>query len=457
MKIIVVGGGPGGYVAALKSAIMGAETVLVEKDSLGGTCLNRGCIPTKALLSTVDNKESIEMSDVFGISVDAEPVVDFSKVYARKEAIVKQLVGGVGFLCKKRNVEVINGMGRVSGPKSVEVEKADGSKETVEGDAIILASGSAPVVPGFLPYDGKVVITSDELLQLQELPKDILIIGGGVIGCEFGYFYTKLGVNVTIVEMMPHILPNEDEELATILNKQLTKAGINIITGAGVETVEVNGDKATVSVATGDKFEVDKVLVSIGRRAVTDDMGLEEAGVELERGKVVVDDTMKSSVDSIYAIGDIVNTAALAHVASREGIVAVENIMGRDSHCTYNAVPRCIYTTPEVGCVGVTEDACKEKGIEYHKGQFGFQSLGKAMVINENIGYVKILTDKDYTVIGASIIGPHATDLISELAVAIELGLNEEQLARVIHPHPTLAEAIMEAIHDIKGESVHSY
>jgi dihydrolipoamide dehydrogenase len=455
MKIIVVGGGPGGYVAALKSAIMGAETVLIEKDKLGGTCLNRGCIPTKALLSTVENKEAIEQSEVFGITA-SEPEVDYGKVFARKEAIVNQLVGGVGFLCKKRGVEVINGTGKIAGPTSVEVTKADGSTETVEGDAIILATGSEPIVPGFLPYDGKVVITSDEVLAMQELPKDILIIGGGVIGCEFGYFYANMGVNVTIVEMMPHILPNEDEDLAAVLKKKLVKTGINIIDGQGVDSVEVKGDRAEVKV--GDQtFDVDKVLVSIGRKSVTDDIGLDKVGITTEKGKIATDDTMKTSCDTIYAIGDIVNTPFLAHVASREGIVAVETIMGRDSHATYDAVPRCIYTAPEVGCVGVTEDYCKDKGIEYHKGQFGFKTLGKAMVMNESLGFVKIITDADYKVIGASIIGPHASDMISEMAVAIELGCDEEQLARVIHPHPSLAECVMEAIHDIRDESVHSF
>lgn len=456
MKIIVIGGGPGGYVAALKAAILGAETVLIEKDSLGGTCLNRGCIPTKALLSSIDIKHSIEMSSAFGIKC-GEPTVSYDTIYQRKQAIVKQLVSGVGFLCKKRGVEVIKGSGRLIDGKTVEVTKDDGSISTISGDYIILATGSAPVVPGFIPYDGKVVFTSDELLELQKAPEKLLIIGGGVIGCEFGCFYNALGSEVTIVEMQPNILPNEDADVSDVLLKKMKKSGIKVLTGESVDNIEVQGDKAVVSVSNGESFCVDNVLVSIGRKAVTADMGLEEAGIVLEKGKVAVDETMKSSVDTVYAIGDIVNTAALAHVASREGIVAVENIMGKSSNATYHAVPRCVYTSPEIACVGLTEKDCAAKGIAYHKGQFGFSALGKAMVINENIGFVKVITDENYVVIGAAIVGPHATDMISELGVAVQQRMTDEQVGEVIHPHPTLAEAIMEAVHDIRNESVHSF
>lgn len=456
MKIIVIGGGPGGYVAALKAAILGAETVLIEKDFLGGTCLNRGCIPTKALLSSIDIKHSIEMSSAFGIKC-GEPTVSYDTIYQRKQAIVKQLVSGVGFLCKKRGVEVIKGSGRLIDGKTVEVTKDDGSISTISGDYIILATGSAPVVPGFIPYDGKVVFTSDELLELQKAPEKLLIIGGGVIGCEFGCFYNALGSEVTIVEMQPNILPNEDADVSDVLLKKMKKSGIKVLTGESVDNIEVQGDKAVVSVSNGESFCVDNVLVSIGRKAVTADMGLEEAGIILEKGKVAVDETMKSSVDTVYAIGDIVNTAALAHVASREGIVAVENIMGKSSNATYHAVPRCVYTSPEIACVGLTEKDCAAKGIAYHKGQFGFSALGKAMVINENIGFVKVITDENYVVIGAAIVGPHATDMISELGVAVQQRMTDEQVGEVIHPHPTLAEAIMEAVHDIRNESVHSF
>ena len=456
MKIIVIGGGPGGYVAALKAAILGAETVLIEKDSLGGTCLNRGCIPTKALLSSADVKHSIDVSSIFGIE-SSYVTVDYESIYNRKQAIVRQLVGGVGFLCRKRGVQIVSGKGRLIDGKTVEVTAADGSITTISGDYIILATGSEPAVPGTIPYDGRIVITSDELLELQKVPEKLLIIGGGVIGCEFGCFYNAMGSEVTIVEMQPDILPNEDSDVSAVLLKKMKKNGINVLTGHSVDRIQINGEQAEVFVSGDEQFTVDKVLVSIGGKAVTADMGIEEAGIALEKGKVVVDETMQSSVDTVYAIGDIVNTAALAHVASREGIVAVENILGRNSKASYRAVPRCVYTSPEIACVGMTEKECGEKGIEYCKGQFGFSALGKAMVLNENEGFVKVLADENGVLIGASIVGPHATDMISELGVAVQQGLTDEQVGEVIHPHPTLSEAILEAIHDIRKESVHSF
>ncbi len=440
-KITIIGAGPGGYVAALKAAILGADVTLIEKDKLGGTCLNRGCIPTKALLAG---------ADVLGIN-------DFSEISKRKDSIVKQLVGGVGFLTQNRRVKVIQGTARLTSATRVSVAMEDGSSQTVEADKIILATGSIPAVPGFIPYDGDLIMTSDEALALETLPDSMTIIGGGVIGCEFGQFYARNGVKVNMVEMMPHILPEEDDETAKVLAKALKKDGVQIYAGTKSERIEAENGKVHVTLSDGTILESDKLLVSIGRVAFTEGLGLDAVGIKTEKGKIVVNDKMETSVPGIYAIGDIVDTPLLAHVASREGMAAVENALGGSRSVSYRAIPRCIYTSPEVAAVGMTEKKAREAGIQVEIGQFAFSGLGKAMVINETTGFVKIMTDENDVIIGASIVGPHATDMISELTLAVHVGMTAETLGDVIHPHPTLSEAIMEAAHDVHKQSVHSF
>lgn len=456
MKIIVVGGGPGGYVAALKAAIMGAETILIEKDRVGGTCLNRGCIPTKAFLQSVDCLEEVLDVDKFGINC-SDIKIDYESILKRKNQLVMQLVGGVEFLLKKRGVKTIRGTGKIINGKVVEVTDNDGSVKTVEGDAVILATGSKPVVNKMFKYDGINVITSDEALALKKLPESIIILGGGVIGCEFGQFFKKMGCEVTIIELAERLIPMEDADASELLEKTFRKNGINIMTGIKVEGVETEDGKVSAYLSDGRCLSAEKLLVSIGRRSVTEGIGLESAGIETENGKIVVDERMQTNIDGCYAIGDIVNTPALAHVASREAIVAVENAMGRNSIAKYNSVPRCVYTKPEIACVGMTEEQVRSKNIAYKTGKFGFAGLGKAMVIDKTIGFVKVMTDESGKVIGAVMTGPHVTDMISELTVAVQLGLNIKQLEKVIHPHPTLSEAIMEAVHDVNDESVHSF
>lgn len=440
-KILVIGGGPGGYVAAIKAAILGADVTLIEKDKLGGTCLNRGCIPTKALLAGAE-------------VLDTD---DFSAINQRKNMIVQQMVGGVGFLTKNRGVKVINGTAKIISPTSVSVTMNDGSIDTVECDKMILATGSVPSVPGFIPYDGKTVITSDEALELDALPKSITIIGGGVIGCEFGQFYARSGVEVNIVEMMPHILPEEDDDTAKVLADTFKKDGINIYAGTKSESISVEEGSVSVTLSDGTVLTSEKLLISMGRIANTDGLGLENVGIETERGKIPVNDRMETSVPGIYAIGDIVNTPFLAHVASREGVVAVENAMGMDSGISYRAVPRCIYTTPEVAAVGITEKKAAESGMTVKTGRFSFAGLGKAMVINQTTGFVKIIADDDDRIVGGVIVGPHATDMIAELTLAVHIGVTARELGEVIHPHPTLSEAIMEAAHDVHKQSVHAF
>ncbi len=457
MKIVVIGGGPGGYVAALKAAILGAEVTLIEKDALGGTCLNRGCIPTKAYLSCADVHDMIIKGKSFGIEVEGKTTPIFEEMFERKNAIVKQLVGGVGFLCKKRKITVVNGFGKLISNTEVEVTLTDGTKENITTDKVILATGSVPILPPMFNYDKVNVISSDEALDLKTLPKDMVVIGGGVIGCEFGQFYAKLGVEITIVDVADTILPFEDRDVSEVLMKKMKKQNVKLLLGKKVEKVEVNDGRVVCELDTGEKLESEKLLVAIGRKANISNIGLEELGISTENGKIVVDNKMQTNVENIYAIGDIVDTPFLAHVASKEGIVAVENIMGRNSISTYHAVPRCVYTDPEVAAVGITEDAAKAKGIEYKVGKFMFATIGKAMVTGKTEGFVKIIVDSNDKIIGGSIVGPHATDLLAELTLCVHLGVTAKQLGDVIHPHPTLSEALMEAVHDVHNEAVHSY
>lgn len=456
MKVIVLGGGPGGYAAALKSAILGAETILVEKDNVGGTCLNRGCIPTKSFLQSFNCLENVKNASSFGINC-SDVDVDYSVVSKRKNQLVKQLVGGVEFLLKKRNVKLVKGTGKLVGEKTVEVTCANGEIQNITADAIILATGSRPVVHDAFKYDGVNVITSDEALSMEKVPESMIVLGGGVIGCEFGQFFKSMGCDVTIVELAERILPMEDSDVSTLLSKALKKDGIKILTGIKIEEVNSEEGKVAVKLSSGEILDAEKMLVSVGRRSLTEGIGIEEIGIEMKNGKIIVNEKMETSVPGYYAIGDIVNSPALAHVATREAIIAVETIMGRDTAMTYHAVPRCVYTHPEIACVGITEDKAKEKGIKYKTGRFNMAGLGKAMVIGETNGFVKIIADEEDTVIGAVMAGAHVTDMVSEMAVAVELKIKSHSLGTVIHPHPTVAEAMMEAIHDIDGEAIHSF
>ena len=456
MKIAVIGGGPGGYVAAIKAAMLGADVTVIEKKKVGGTCLNVGCIPTKALLASSSLLMGIREAKDFGIKIEGDINPDFGAIMSRKDKIVTQLVKGIEFLFEKKGVNLINGFGKLVNKNTIEVTKEDGTTEIIEADKIILATGSVPVIPPIFPYDGKRVITSDEALYLEELPKSLLIIGGGVIGCEFGQFFRSLGTEVTIVEMFDQILPFEDKDVAKQLQRQFKKDKIKVLTDTKIETCEIIDKKVIASLSNGKKVEAEMALVSVGRKPFLDKLGVEELGIETERGKIVVNEKMETSVEGIYAIGDIVNSPFLAHVASKEGMIAAENATGKDKSVNYTAIPRCVYTEPEVAAVGVTEKQLQSEGREYNIGQFDFRGLGKAQAIGQFQGFIKILADKEDRIIGASIVGPHATDLLTELSLAVHLGLTVEQVGDVIHAHPTLSEGIMEALHDVHGECVHS-
>lgn len=457
MKLVVIGGGPGGYVAALKAAMLGAEVTIVEKGKVGGTCLNVGCIPTKALLACSDILNTVKEAKKYGIQIEGDIKADFTTIIERKEKVVTQLVKGIEFLFESKGVKLVRGLGKLVSNKEVEVTKEDGTKESIQADKIILATGSVPVVPKFLPYDGKNVMTSDEVLNLKEQPKSIIVVGGGVIGCEIGQFLNRLGTEVKIVEMLPQLLPLEDEDVAKILQRSFKQEKLKFFVGDGISTVEVEDGKVIATLSSGKKVEAEKMLVAIGRRPYTDGLGLEELGIQTERGRVIVNEYLESSVEGIYAIGDLTISPDLAHVASRQGIVAVENsVLDKKKKVSYKAVPGCIFTEPEVASVGMKEKQAEEAGINYKVGKFDFRGLGKAQAMGKFQGFVKVITDEKDVIIGASIIGERASDMLGELTLACELGLTAEQVGEVIHPHPTLCEGIMEALHDVHKQCVHS-
>ncbi|MFR0018902.1 MAG: dihydrolipoyl dehydrogenase [Paraclostridium sp.] len=457
MKVAVIGGGPGGYVAAIKAAMLGAEVTVIEKRKVGGTCLNVGCIPTKALLASSSLISSIKEAKDFGIHINGEVEANFDDIMNRKNKVVSQLISGIEFLFEKRGIKLVNGFGKLVDTNKIEVNKEDGSKELVEADKIILANGSQPVILPMFPYDGDKIITSDEALNLKDVPKSLLIVGGGVIGCEFGQFFRALGTEVTIVEMFDQLLPLEDKDVAKQLQRQFKKDKIKVMTGVKIEKCEIVDNKVVASLSNGKEVKAEKALLSIGRKPYLDNSGIEDIGIQLDRGKVIVNENLETNVKGIYAIGDIINTPFLAHVASKEGLVAAQNaVCGNSKTVNYAAVPRCVYTEPEVAGVGKTEKELQANGIEYNTGQFDFRALGKAQAIGHFQGFIKILADENDKIIGASIVGPHATDLLTELSLAVHLGLTVEEVGDVIHAHPTLSEGIMEALHDVHGECVHA-
>lgn len=456
MKIVVIGGGPGGYVAAIKAAMLGAEVTVIEKKKVGGTCLNAGCIPTKALLASSSMLMNIKEAKDFGINIDGEITADFLSVMKRKDKIVDQLVSGIEFLFEKRGINLVNGFGKLVDRNTIEVTKEDGTIETIKADKIILANGSVPIVPPMFPYDKKRIITSDEVLELSELPKSMLIIGGGVIGCEIGQFFGVLGTEVTIVQRGEQLLPYEDKDIVKQLQRQFKKDKIKVLLNSGVDSCEVVGDQVVSTLSDGKKVNTQYVLVAIGRKPNIEGSGIEELGIELNRGKIVVNENLETNIEGIYAIGDLINTPMLAHVASKEGIVAAENAFGKYKTVDYTTVPRCVYTEPEVAAVGKTQKQLDAEGIEYNVGKFEFRGLGKAQAIGRIQGFIKVLADSEDKIVGASIVGPHATDLLTELSLAVHLGLTVEQVGDVIHAHPTLSEGLMEALHDVHGECVHA-
>lgn len=461
--IIVIGAGPGGYVAAIRAAQMGQKTICVEKEYLGGTCLNWGCIPSKAMIASAERLHHVKHAGDFGIEVTGEVKVNFEKLMARKEKIVTTLRGGVGMLFKKNGIRHVEGFARFVDANTIEVEK-DGKKETLRAKNFILAMGSSVIklnIPGLEGGREEGVWTSDDAVTAPFIPKRMVVLGGGAVGSEFSYVFNQLGSEVTLVELMDRLVPMEDKELGMELGKVLTRQGIKVRTSSTLEKVERVGNAWKVFIKAGDKteeVEVDVVLLGVGRKANTEGMNLEKIGVQMhKRGVQVVDETLRTHVPNIWAIGDVHGRIQLAHVASAEGIHIVQNIVkGENRPFDYKVVPSVTYTSPEVASVGLSEEAAKEKGYDVKVGKFAFRPLGKAMATGEQDGFVKVVVDQKYgELLGVHMIGAHVGDMIHEGAVALKLEATLDYLVDTIHAHPTMAEAVMEAFHDAAGHAIH--
>nr|WP_315130607.1 dihydrolipoyl dehydrogenase [uncultured Flavobacterium sp.] len=450
--VVIIGSGPGGYVSAIRCAQLGFKTAIIEKYStLGGTCLNVGCIPSKALLSSSHHYAEIAHFADHGIELSGEVKVNLEKMIARKQAVVDQTSGGINYLMDKNKVTVFNGLGSFVDATHVAVAKADGSSETIEGKNIIIATGSKPSSLPFIKIDKERIITSTEALALKEVPKHLVIIGGGVIGIELGQVYLRLGAQVSVVEFMDRIIPGMDGALSKELTKVLKKQGMKFYVSHKVKSVERNGDAVVVQAenAKGETItlEGDYSLVSVGRRPYTDGLNADKAGVKIsDRGQVEVNDHLQTSVSNIYAIGDVVRGAMLAHKAEEEGTMVAEIIAGQKPHIYYNLIPGVVYTWPEVAAVGQTEEQLKASGAEYKVGSFPFKALGRARASGDLDGFVKILADaKTDEVLGVHMIGARTADLIAEAVTAMEFKASAEDISRMSHAHPTFAEAIKEA------------
>ena len=458
--LVVIGGGTGGYVCAIRAAQLGLDTALVEKDRLGGVCLNWGCIPTKALLRSASAYHQAQHLAEFGVRLDGKLAVDFAAMMTRKGKIVQSLVDGVQSLLDAHKIEIYNGTARLLNPQQVAVVLADGSQTILGTQNIVVATGSVPAQPPIPGLDLPGVVTSKGLLSLKTAPRKLTIIGGGVIGIEFATLFNTLGIQVTVLEMLPHILPPVERKLAKRYQSMLRKQGIDVKTKARVEKVLQSRNGLTVRYTLRNKAETteaDLVLNATGRVPFSDGLGLDEIGVERERGRVLVNDRLETNVPGIYAIGDVTGEVLLAHVASRQGEVAAEIIAGHDSRMDYRVVPNVVFCMPEIAGVGLTSQEAKKEGITVVEGTFPFSASGKALVQGETEGQVRLLCEPaSGKVLGLHVMGPGASELVAEGALAIQLGATAQDVAETIHAHPTLPEAIAEAARVVAfGEAIH--
>ena len=457
--LIIIGSGPGGYVAGIRAGQLGLKTALVEKDpKYGGTCTLRGCIPTKALLHTAAVFDEIKEAASLGIKV-SEPELDINTAQDRKQKVVDANSRGIEFLLKKNKVSGLRGRGRLAGPNEVIVEGPDG-EGSYGARFVIIATGSVPRDIPLAPADGERVLNSDHILELRQVPKSLAVLGAGAVGTEFASIYRSFGAEVTLVEMLPRILPIEDEEVSAELQKALRKRGIKVLAGTKMTGFERTDGGVRLQVEKDGKpstVEAELLLSAIGRRPVTENLGLEALGIELERGYIKVNPYLQTAVPHIYAIGDVINTPWLAHVASSEAILAVEHLAGQKVHpLNYDRVPSCTYCDPEVASVGLTEAKARERGYDVVTGKFPLSALGKARIVGRTEGFVKVVREKKYDeVLGVHIIGVHATDLIAEACVTLQMEGTNEELMRTMHAHPTLSEAVVEAAHAAAGQTIH--
>lgn len=458
--VLIIGTGPGGYVAAIRASQLGLKVGVVERESLGGICLNWGCIPTKSLLKSAQVLDYFKHSEDYGIKVEGTVKPDFSAVIARSRGVADGMSKGVQFLLKKNKVEVISGTGKLVSAGKVEVTSADGKKEIHEASHIILATGARSRELPNLKQDGKKIIGYREAMTLPKLPVSIIVVGSGAIGSEFASFYNSMGSKVTLVEFLPNVVPIEDEEVSKQLERSFKKSGMTVLTSSNVKSVDTSGKLCKVKIETPkglEELEAEIVLSAVGIAPNTENIGLEALGIEMEKGKIKVDTFYQTNVKGVYAIGDIVHGPALAHVASAEGIVCVENIAGKKPEpIDYNNIPGCTYTNPEVASVGMTEKAAKEAGYEIKVGKFPYTASGKASAAGAKDGFVKLIFDAKYgELLGAHLIGFNVTEMIAELVVARKLETTGHELIKAIHPHPTMSEAIMEAAAAAYGEVIH--
>lgn len=455
--VTIIGGGPGGYVAAIRAGQLGLKTALIEREHLGGICLNWGCIPTKSLLHDASVLDQVKQADRYGITFD-NLRVDYSKSLARSRQAAQRLQKGVEFLMKKNNVDVIEGTGSLAGPDKVRVTTNDGQVREVSSRHIILATGARPrSIPGVEP-DGERIMTSRHILALDTLPSSLVIIGGGAIGVEFASLYTSHGVAVSIVEMEPRLLPLEDEEVSQELERLFRRRKVGIHTGVRVEAVEPGQDGVTVRLSDGKELQAETVLIAIGVQPNVENLGLEEAGVELtERGLIKLNEFMQTSVPHIYAIGDVAGPPYLAHVASEEGILAVEHLAGRDVRpLVYEDMPRVTFCTPQVASLGLTEQQARDRGIDVKVGKFPFRGIGRAVAVNDTDGFCKVVSDAKYgEILGVHMIGADVTELLAEMGLARTLEATIDEVAATVHAHPTLSEVLREAALAARGEPIH--
>ncbi|MBE0652718.1 MAG: dihydrolipoyl dehydrogenase [Bacteroidales bacterium] len=457
--LLVIGSGPGGYVAAIRAAQLKMKVGIVERESLGGICLNWGCIPTKSLLKSAQVYDYFKHAADYGITVEGQVKPDFEKVIKRSRDVANGMSKGVQFLMKKNKIEVIEGHGRLTAPGQVEVEK-DGKKSAIEAEHIILATGARSKELPNVKQDGKKIIGYRQAMNLPKQPKSMLVIGSGAIGSEFASFYNSMGTEVILVEFLPNIVPLEDEEVSKQLERSFKKAGIKVMTGSSVESVDSSGDICKIKIKTPkgeEQADAEIVLSAVGVSPNLEDIGLESLGIEKENGKVKVDEFYRTNVKGIYAIGDIVSGPALAHAASAEGITCVEKIAGLHVEpVDYKNMPGCTYTNPEVASVGMSEKQAKEAGYQIKVGKFPFSASGKASAAGEKEGFVKLIFDEKYgELLGAHMIGANVTELIGEMVVSRKLETTGHEIIKSVHPHPTMSEAIMEAAAAAYGEVIH--
>lgn len=458
--VIVIGSGPGGYVAAIRASQLGKKVAVVEKENLGGVCLNWGCIPTKALLKSAQVFNYTKHAADYGVSIEGEIKPDFTGMVTRSRGVAESMSKGIDFLFKKNKIDTLVGFGKITSDKKVEVSKSDGTKEVYEAESIIIATGArARELPG-LPIDGKKIISYRKAMTLDKQPESMVIVGSGAIGSEFAFFYNAIGTKVTLVEYMPNILPVEDEDVSKQVGRSFKKAKIKVMTSSSVESVDTTGEKCKVNIKTkkGDEVvEADIVLSAVGIAANIENIGLEEAGITTEKGKIIVDEYYKTNVDGVYAIGDVIPGPALAHLASHEGITCVEKIAGLNPEAIdYGNIPGNTYTVPEVASVGLTEKQAKEKGYDIKVGKFPFTASGKAKAAGNADGFVKVIFDAKYGEwLGAHMVGENVTEMIAEAVVARKLETTGHEIIKAIHPHPTMSEAVMEAVAAAYDEVIH--